>query len=198
MRKRWGILAALLLVGVLGVGAVSRVMAEETPPSNEWLQQMWQYCHGTNGSGGMMGAYGGMMGGYGMLGAGATTEVAKLLGISAQDLLTERQSGKSIFQIAQAKGFSEQQVLDAALAPYKDELALRVKYRSITEDQVAQLVKLQEDRLRLAFSATNTAPTSGTPGAGFGPRGMMGSYGGGMMGGYGGMMGGGRGMGGWW
>ena len=197
MKKRLSIVAAALVAVALTVGIAASVMAEETPPpSGDWSQQMWQWCHGGGGSA-PAGAY---------MNPAVATQVAKALGMTTQDLLAERSGGKSVFQIAAAKGVSEQQVLDAALAPYKDTLALRVKYGYITQEQADQLLQQEEQQLRSAFSATGTTGTQGSSsGYGMGP-GMMGGYGpsGGMLGGdggRGGMMGGfgGRGMmGSWW
>lgn len=83
--------------------------------------------------------------------------VAALLKITPQELAAERAAGKTVFEVAAAKGVSEQAVLDAAVAPYADMLALRVKYGYLSQQQADQLVAQERVRLQAAFSTAGTS-----------------------------------------
>ncbi|MCL4467023.1 MAG: hypothetical protein M1401_18020 [Chloroflexi bacterium] len=174
MRKRFGILVVVVAAMLLSLVATTGVAAAQQAPASQgtWGPGCW--------GGGPGGAYGGAY-----VDPVALGPVAKVLNMTAQDLLAARNDGKSIFQIAADKGVSEQQVLDAALAPYRDMLALRVKYGSLTQEQADQMVQREQDWLRTVFSATDAVAPYG--GWGCGMMGGYGNYGGwgcGGMGGY--------------
>jgi hypothetical protein len=195
MRKKRFVALAVLAAFLLSAFALTGTAAAQTPtPQGNW---------GTGYRG--MGPGGGMMLG----------PVAALLEMTPQQLAAELAAGKSVFEVAAAKGVSEQAVLDAAIAPYADTLARRVKYGYLSQEQADQLVAQQRERLQAAFSTAGGA--YGYGGYGGWGCGMMGGYyanpnnsgssyqgtygGWGMMGRSGGMMSGGWGMGagrGWW
>ena len=158
---------------------------------------------------GMMGGGSGMMGaGYGMgLNNQVTlTRVAGVLRLSADDLLAQLKDGKTVAQVAEAKGVTTDTVADTILAPEAEILTVRVKYGYLTQEQadsiLAQAAQRVEQMLTVVHSGlTGERPAAGQ-GYGRGHGGMMGgSSSGGMMGGgsSGGMMGGGSsgGMMGW-
>lgn len=181
MKTRIAALAvAVLVIAALAGGLVGSAAAAE---EDSWWEDMWQWCHGGGGPGARGGAF---------LDWGTANAVSKALGMTTNELRTELDSGKSVFAVAEAKGVSKEKLVDAVLAPYRDTLAIQVKYEYLTQDEADQLLKQRTDWLNQAFAQTPTAGTSsGTRGfrgpGGFG--GMMGRFGG-MMGGFGGMMGG--------
>ncbi len=141
-------------------------------------------------------------GGYGMPchGAGGgdpvtLTRVAALLNITADQLKQELTAGKTLAQVAQAKGISEDAVATTILAPRKDMLAVMARYGYLTQEQADQIYQRLTE---VTKTAINTAAwgTAGygsggmmQSGTGYGPGGMMQGGFGGAQSGYGsGMM----------
>lgn len=185
MRKRRSVVLALVAALLLSVFALTGTAAAQTPtPQGNWGA----------------GYYGMGQGGGMMLGP-----VAAALKVTPQELAAELAAGKTVFHVAAAKGVSEQAVLDAAVAPYADMLALRVGYGYLSQQQADQLVAQQRERLQVAFSTAGAGYGNGGWGCGTmggywgyqdnGGTSYRGAYGGGMMGRFGGMLNGGWGMG---
>lgn len=167
MRPRgWKLLISLALVVIIGsVVATSAFAAPPTPtPPSGWGR------------------------GYGMMGGYDLDRVAKLFGISQADLVSQLQQGRTLAQIAQDKGVSEDKLVDTLIAPYRDQVQLRVKYGYLTQEQADTMLQWMTERVKAAI---NTPWNGGYGWGGWhcGGFGMMGGFGG-MMGGYGGMMGG--------
>ncbi len=162
-------LVVVLLLGSVLVGSALAAPGTPTPPTN------------TNG-----------WYGYGPIGGYDLDRVANLLGVTPQDLTTQLQQGNTLVQIAQGKGVTDQQLIDTLTGPYKDELALRVKYGYLTQDQADGLVQQMTDRVKTAINtAGNANGTNGGNGSYWGCPGFGG------LGGFGGMMSGfGNGFGG--
>ncbi|WP_438448702.1 hypothetical protein [Gorillibacterium sp. sgz5001074] len=80
--------------------------------------------HGKMGAGTDMGkGMAGHMGkGRGGMGFGNLTEAAGILGLTEQELKTELQSGKSLSEIAQNKGISEDQLVNSLLEKAKERI----------------------------------------------------------------------------
>lgn len=147
------------------------------------------------------GNFGGMMG----FGAGqglVSQQVATLLGTTVADLQSQLNSGKTMMDIAGAKGVSQDQLVKTMMAPFNDQMGLMLKYGYLTQDQVNNMTAQMQQRLQTMITSKIST------GNGYGPGSMMQGYSGGMMGGYapqtqttpavpgsglGGMMGGNRG-----
>ncbi len=128
--------------------------------------------------------------------------VLDLLKTNAQDLLKERQGGKSLLDIAAAKGVSEKDLTDALLDPMDDMHAwMQQNYPQSNAGQMTQFMRdwIARDIRQSQYGTMTDYRLFGGPGGmmgglnGFG--GMMngrngGNGFGGMMGGRGGMMGG--------
>jgi hypothetical protein len=136
------------------------------------------------------GEVGGMMNwgaGQGLL----SQQVATLLGTTVADLQSQLNSGKTLMDIAGAKGVSQDQLTKTMMAPFNDQMALMLKYGYLTQDQVNTMTAQMQQRLQtMVTSQINTGNGFGWGymmqgnGNGYGPGSMMQGYRGGMMGGY--------------
>ena len=137
MNKKWLMLAGLgLVVGLLVLSLAVPALAQETTPTpaNPNVLGGW-------GKGFDFGFRGG--------GSWATFDaVAKALGLTPAELFTELHSGKTLDQIATAKGVDLQKVQDAAeaaeLEARKAEIAQAVKDGKMTQEQADWLLKGME------------------------------------------------------
>lgn len=66
---------------------------------------------------------------------------ANALGISRSDLVTELRDGKTLGEIADARGVDRQKVLDAVTKAYKDKLDNAVKNGTLTQQQADRLLQ---------------------------------------------------------
>jgi hypothetical protein len=144
MKKQWKIAAIVTVAVALIVGGGSLVMAQTTettvPP---------------------VGACGGP--GLGMLGSDATA-VTGLLGLTADELRTLRAEGKSLVEIAAAKGVSEDALVAAVLKAHQDAVSAAVTAGRITKAQADLMLKDAEARIRLMVESKGVGPF------GIGPR----------------------------
>jgi hypothetical protein len=111
-------------------------------------------------------------------------QVADALGMPLEDFAKERLAGKTIGEIAQAQGVSEQKVIDAIKAPVQDVLGLGTKYGGISEKEAAWLKSVVDAVAPLLLTnpfQCQPVDAQTTSGFGFG-RGMM------RHGGFGGQM----------
>jgi hypothetical protein len=137
--------------------------------------------------------------------------VSQLLGLTPAEIQAELQAGKSLVQIAATKSVTEQQLVDAILAPHKTVIQAKVTAGFLTQEQATLMLQQMETSVRASVNQTGTGSptTGGACGNGIGAgRGMMGGWGGSQAGAGGcggngggiggGMMGGARGMMGRW
>ncbi len=143
---------------------------------------------------------------YGWGGCHNGQAVFDLLKTSAADLLAQRQAGKSLLDIATAKGVSEQALTDALMAPIESMHSwMEQNYPGFNDEPMDQAMRSQisRDIRESKFGTMTDFRLFGGPGGMMGgwngtwPGGMMngwnngnGAWPGGMMGGRGGMMGG--------
>ncbi|MBI2906610.1 MAG: hypothetical protein HYX92_03015 [Chloroflexi bacterium] len=113
-------------------------------------------------AGGMHGAWGG----FGFL----SDAVTRLLGMTREQVLTELKAGKSLAQIAQAKGVSEQKLIDTIVADFKAQLAKLVAEGRITQAQADARLQGIADRVKAMVERTGFGRAGGMHGAwgGFG------------------------------
>jgi hypothetical protein len=185
--KKFLLIATALVVGIVaGAALMGTVLAAPGTPTPA--------VPGLYGRGGMMG-FGAMGGEMGM-----EDEVLALLHMTREQVVGERQAGKSLVQIAQAKGVTEQQLVDTILAAKRADLDQLVRDGKLTQAQADQMYQNMQQTVPQAVNRTTTGSMWGnggnaqpgdcpmwdgdeTPGAGQPGRG-------GMMGGRGGMRGG--------
>lgn len=161
-RDKWLLALAAGVAGLILVGGAT-LAATPTPTST--------------GSGGWGATYCGGVG-FG-LGGMNLAPIAKALNVTIDEIAADIRAGKSIADIAKAKGVSEDAVVEATLAPMKEMLQIQVKYGQATQDQADQMLERMTTQLRQRLSQAATTPGASTGG----------QYGGHM--GRGGMMGGG-------
>ena len=163
--SKWLVTLAAGVVGLALIGGTT-LAADPTPTA-------------TGVAGGADCTYAGMGRGAGMgMGGMQLAPIAKALNVTTDQLAADIKAGKSIAEIAKAKGVSEDAVVEATLAPTREMLQIRVKYGQLTQDQANQMQERMTTQLRQHLSQTTP-----TPGAGNQWGGRMGR---------GGMMGGGR------
>ena len=111
-------------------------------------------------------------GGHGMKGGKGLDAAATAIGITAEELRTELQAGKSIADVATAKGVSVDTVIAAMVADMKAHLDEEVASGEHTQAEAD--AKLAEATTRITEMVNRTAPTAGEMGPmgeGHGPRG---------------------------
>lgn len=115
--------------------------------------------------------------------------LAKLTGLKIEDILAQRQAGKSLADVAKSKDVTVDKLVDEVIAARKAALDVRVKQGIITQEQEDAILKAMRERMTQRFesNAAGNCGGGGRGGAGGGGRGgrMGGGFGGGMMGGYG-------------
>ncbi|GAA5532685.1 hypothetical protein [Deinococcus aluminii] len=122
--------------------------------------------HGRGGPGGGMGDHGPRAG----FGQAVIAAVARALGLSEQALRQQVQGGRTVAQLAQARGVSTQTVRNAALAALKTQLAAQVRAGRLTQTQADQrLARAQADA---NFGLTFGRGGHGRPNGQNGPRGF--------------------------
>ena len=103
--------------------------------------------------------------------------VGKLLGMTAEQIQAERQSGKSLAQIAQAKGVSRDALVNAMIESHKSVLDARVKAGSLTQAQADTALATMKARITESVNRTEVGPNRPADGQGLGlafGRGPMG------------------------
>lgn len=153
--KKWMLIASTLVVGMLA-GAVLMGTVLAAPPTPQGTP-----TPGANpnpwGRGGMMG--GRMGGGWGgMMDVGFEDEVLALLGMTKEQLIAERQAGKSLAQIAEAKGVSEQRLIDTILAAKRADLDALVAQGKLTQAQADAMYQNMQQTAPQMIDSTGTGP----------------------------------------
>jgi hypothetical protein len=166
------IVAAILVSALMALVAGTALAAgPTTPPGQGFGPGRFNDSANTPDTGVCpgMGA-GGMARGGAPEWAGEQDAVAKLLDMTEDEIQAERQLGKSLAQIAAAKGVSEDTLIKTILRAKKDALAGLVKDGKLTEAQADAMIENMTDRVKTMVERTDVGPAFGRGGA----RGMMG------------------------
>ncbi len=139
----------LLLAGTV----ISTYAADPTPTT----QPSTAYCQALGGTGA-----GGRWGGQ----FSALDSVAKLLGVQPADVAAQRQEGKSLVQIGQAKGVDEATLIDTILASRKATLDAQVKAGTITQAQADLMLSRMQTQVKAAVERTTVGPMGTASGVG--------------------------------
>ncbi|MCL4424703.1 MAG: hypothetical protein M1299_10735 [Firmicutes bacterium] len=89
---------------------------------------------------------------------GMVETVAKVLGMSVTDIQTQRQSGKSIVQIAESKNVSKDTVVNAVIEARKAQLAELVAQGKITQAQADLAIGNMTQRVSANMERTSVGP----------------------------------------
>jgi hypothetical protein len=171
--------AVVFAVVALGVAGVVYAYAQTpTPPFTPGSQ----FGGMMRGRGGMGGMRGGMMGGQGGQYAGSmhtymVEAVAKALDISVDDLNAELTAGKTMWQVAEDKGLTQEQFTTVMQDARKVALAKMVEDGVITQEQADWMLSRMAGQNVTGQDGPNGCPGMGGQG-GFG-GGRMGPGGGG-------------------
>ena len=98
--------------------------------------------------------------------------VTELTGLTEEEIIAERQAGKSLAQIAASEGVSEQSLVDAILAAKKAVVDGLVADGKITQEQADLMLARMAEQVKVSVNRTEVGPRSGTRGAGRGNGGM--------------------------
>ncbi|MDV2990162.1 MAG: hypothetical protein P3T54_08455 [Dehalogenimonas sp.] len=168
MKKTWKIAAVALTVVALGVGFSTVAFAAED--TDELL------CAGP-GAGFGMGGFGGF--------GGNSAVLTDLLSLTAEELYDLRADGKTLAEIAAAKGVSEDALVAAILAEREEVLAAAVEAGRLTPEQAELMLQNMSESIRLSITSqigprgfggclTGEVPAEDGVRAGFGGMGRMG------------------------
>lgn len=110
--------------------------------------------------------------------AGESAEVEALLGMTAEQIQAERLAGKSLAQIAAAKGISEEKLIQTILDAKKAELAKLVADGKLTQAQMDLMIQRTQEQVKVMVERTNVGPAfeQGQAGSGL-SRGFRGGRG---------------------
>jgi len=139
----------LLAGGTLSAGAQAAPTATATPPAAG--------AQAGYGAGARWGAQ-----------ASAPTIVADLLGMTASEIQAERQAGKSLVEIAAAKGVSEDKLVAEIIADRQAQLDARVKAGTLSEEQEQLMLERMQTQVKAAVERTTVGPMGPADGAGLG------------------------------
>ena len=148
--KRWMIVAVLAVILVAAL--VGTALAQSTPPAPAG--------DGTCPCGLTSGTMprGGMSGGGMPEWAGMDDVVEKLLGLTTEQLQAERLAGKSLVQIAQAKGVGEAALTQAIMDDHKADVAKLVSDGKLTQVQADAMLTHMQDQVKLMVERTGVGP----------------------------------------
>ncbi|MGB9641475.1 MAG: DUF2680 domain-containing protein [Anaerolineales bacterium] len=138
-----GAVIATLILGVAGFAYAQT----QTPPAN--VPNNFGYGRGGN-FGGMMGRWN-QSGSYGFMHDYMVDAVASKLGVSPDTLEKELSAGKTMWQVAQEQGLTEEQFRTAMAESAKDAVAKMVADGVITQAQADWMVQRVETMLQSGF-----------------------------------------------
>ena len=168
-------LAALLASTALAAGPVGGRLAQQGTTPNTGACPM----------GGSSPMGGGIMDGAGMMGrpswAGQQDGVETLLGMTDEQIQTERQAGKSLAQIAASKDVSEDKLVETMLRAKKTAIQQAVTDGKLTQAQADLMIQNMQSMVKTMVERTTTGPLSrqgmmGGRGQGMRGQGMRGGY----------------------
>jgi len=168
-----------------------------TPPNFRGRGPQGNFGPGMMGRGnfgpGMMGrgGYGPLMGsgpGWGGAANSLVAIAAEKLDITAAELTTELQSGQSIAELAQEKDVSLDSIVDAAMAPRLERMAVMVTNGVMTQEQLDAMTEVMKANLTAQLNGEGVSgacpglgDTDGDGVCDFDGRGPQGGWGRGMM-----------------
>jgi hypothetical protein len=156
--KKFLTIAVTLVTGIL-IGSVLVGAAFAAAPAPQGTPTPFVPGSG-QGRGGMMGR-GGMVGGWMGSEMGMEQEVLDLLHMTSEQVAVERQAGKSLVQIAQAKGVTEQQLVNTILAAKRADLDKLVRDGKLTQAQADLMYTNMQQTVAQAVNRTGVGSMRG-------------------------------------
>jgi len=98
-------------------------------------------------------------------------EVTGLLGLTPEQICEQRQDGKSLAQIAESQGVSEEALVDAILTCRQDSLQQMVESGRLTQEQANLRLEVMEQNIVKAINRTAIGPPTDPEWRGCGPAG---------------------------
>ena len=155
-------LAALFAATTLAAGPTSRVAQGYGPGNGFHTPGTGMMMPGASiGPGTGAGMRGGMMRGGAPEWAGIPEEVATLLGMTTEQIQAERQTGKSLAQIAAAKDVSAGKLVETILAAKKADLAPLVTAGKLTQTQADTMIERMGAQVKVMVERTTVGPMNG-------------------------------------
>ncbi len=124
-------LSGMLLLGPLSICPVTAEPAGQAP-----IQVHGQHKHGDKH------------------GCGFLTRVSKVTGLTPEQIMEQRKSGKSLVQIAQSKGVSEDKLIAAIMEPVKAKIAKRVSEGKISQEEANKILAKIEAKVKTKVNNT--------------------------------------------
>jgi len=161
--KKFALVAVTLVIGIV-LGSLLVGGAFAAGPTDQARPTPGVGGNGY-GRGGMMGEMrGGIADGVrgGMIGdAGMDDDILALLNMTRDEMIAERQAGKSLVQIAAAKNVTEQQLVDAILADKKAALDKLVADGKLTQARADAMLQTMRTSVTAAVNRTYVGPVWG-------------------------------------
>ncbi len=120
-------LGIFVLTFMLAIGATSAMAADTTTDSNSYVGKCGQTIQK----------------GYGMI----SDVIADLLGVSHEEIQTERESGKSIAEIAQEKDVNKQMLVDSIIEAKQQRFQEAVASGYLTQEQADERMERKKEKI---------------------------------------------------
>ena len=154
------VMGTVMVVSLVGLFVVGSAFAQgPTPPTTTTPQTPWGHAWGRVCDGASV----------------VSDAIAKLLDMTPEQIYAERQAGKTLSDLAKAKGISDQQLIDAITAGRQEVIDQALKDGRITQAQADWLVSKM--KAMAPFMLTNPFGPGGAGGFGHGGMGMRGGHG---------------------
>ncbi len=152
MNKKVKLLLVSLVIVVIGIGIAAvpfqeNIMAAD--PLN--IEVPPRYRHSEDGEG--VGYHG-----IGYVYHESIDAVSELLGLSPEEIREERKLGKSLVEIAEEQGVSEDALIEAIMAAPKEAIEQKVEDGILTQEQADQMIERLEQRVIWRINRTDIVP----------------------------------------
>ena len=149
MSKKVKLLLVSLVIVMIGIGIAAVPFQENIMAADSLdIEVPPMYRHSEDGE---MGGYHGI----GHVVHESIDAVSELLGLSPEEIREERESGKSLVEIAEEQGVSEDALIEAIMAAPKEAIEQKVEDGILTEEQADHLIERLEQRVIWRINRTD-------------------------------------------
>lgn len=170
--KKFLAIFAVVLVAVLALGIVGYAYAQtQTPPefTRPYGQMGPGMMGGRQGGGFGRGMMGGQTGSYGPMHTYMVDAFASALEMTPEELQAELDAGKTMWTVAEEKGYSAEQFTDLMLQARTEALNAMVAAGAITQEQADWMLQRMQQMQQNGFGPGNCPMHGGAGGPGRGP-----------------------------